>query len=98
MNNRTRYPLVAVPGALAEVPAEVSGVEVLAVALVAVAALVAAAVLVAAAALGAAAALVVAVALVVAEILVAVYLPEISVMPFRRLRRRHMRSSQRPWK
>ena len=73
MNNHTRYPLVAVPGALAEVPAEVSGVEVLAVALVAVAALVA------------------------AEILVAVYLPEISVMPFRRLRRRHMRSSQRLW-
>ena len=64
MNNHTRYPLVAVPGALAEVPAEVLGVEVLAVALVA------------------------------AEILVAVYLPEISVMPFRR---RHMRSSQRLW-
>ena len=26
MNNHTRYPLVAVPGALAEVPAEVLGV------------------------------------------------------------------------
>ena len=91
MNNHTRYPLVAVPGALAEV----LGVEVLALALalVAVAALVAAAVLVVAAALVAAAALVVAVALVAAEILVAVYLPEISVMPFRR----HMRSSQRLW-
>lgn len=43
MNNHTRYPLVAVPGALAEVPAEVLGVEVLAVALVAVAVLVVAA-------------------------------------------------------
>ena len=83
MNNHTRYPLVAVLGALAEVPAEVLGVEVLAVALLAV--------------LVVAAALVVAVALVAAEILVAVYLPEISVMPFRRLRRRHMRSSQRLW-
>jgi hypothetical protein len=40
---------------------------------------------------------VLAVGLVAAEILVAVYLPEISVMPFRRLRRRHMRSSQRLW-
>lgn len=87
MNNHTRYPLVAVLGALAEVPAEVLGVEVLAVALVAV--------LVVAAALVVAVALVV--VLVAAEILVAVYLPEISVMPFRRLRRRHMRSSQRLW-
>lgn len=83
MNNHTRYPLVAVLGALAEVPAEVLGVEVLAVALVVAAALVVAVELV--------------VVLVAAEILVAVYLPEISVMPFRRLRRRHMRSSQRLW-
>ena len=37
MNNHTRYPLVAVPGALAEVPAEVPA-EVLGVALVAAAA------------------------------------------------------------
>ena len=42
-------------------------------------------------------ALVAVAALVVVEILVAVYLPEISVRLFRRLRRRHMQLSQRLW-